>query len=69
MNPTRLDMMRYRFFWKMAVADFDKRKTKKSESVAEEPKEQFLQYDYEWRGSLNDHNSHGDKVKKVGGNR
>jgi hypothetical protein len=50
--------------WKMAVVDFDKRKTKKSESVSEEPKERFLQRDYEWRGSLNDHNSHGDKVKK-----
>jgi hypothetical protein len=48
-------------FWKMAVADFDKRKTKKSESVAEEPKERFLQRDYEWRRSLNDHSSHGDK--------
>ncbi len=51
-------------FWKMTVADFDKRKAKKSESVSEEPKERFLQSDYEWRGSLNDHNSHGNKVKK-----
>ncbi len=51
-------------FWKMTVADFDKRKSKKSESVTEEPKERFLQCDYEWRGSLNDHSSHGDKVKK-----
>ena len=34
-------------FWKMAVADFDKRKAKESESVAEEPKERFLQRDYE----------------------
>ena len=51
-------------FWKMAVEDFDKRKAKKSESVTEEPKERFLQCDYEWRGNLNDHNSHGDKVKK-----
>jgi hypothetical protein len=33
-------------FWKMAVVDFDKRKAKKSESVAEEPKERFLQCDY-----------------------
>ncbi len=33
-------------------------------SVTEEPKERFLLSDYEWRGSLNDHNSHGDKVKK-----
>ncbi len=24
----------------------------------------FLQSDYEWRGSLNDHSSHGDKFKK-----
>jgi hypothetical protein len=44
-------------FWKMAVADFDKRKAKKSESVAEEPKERFLQRDY-------DHKSHGDEIKK-----
>jgi hypothetical protein len=33
-------------------------------SVEEEPKERFLQRDDEWRGSLNDHSSHGDKVKK-----
>jgi hypothetical protein len=41
----------------MAVADFDKRKTKKSESVAEELKERFLQCDY-------DHKSHADEIKK-----
>jgi hypothetical protein len=28
-------------FWKMTVVDFDKRKTKKSESVGEEPKERL----------------------------
>jgi hypothetical protein len=44
-------------FWKMAVADFDKRKAKKSESATEEPKERFLQRDY-------DHKSHGDEIKK-----
>ena len=36
----------------------------KSESASEEPKERFLQRDYEWRGNLNGHNSHSDEVKK-----